>query len=41
MCRKIYSWKDKSYGRVFPNVFIVGYRIAKCMREIVSNKGEV
>ena len=26
---------------VLPNVFIVSYRIAKCIREIVINKGEV
>ena len=30
MCR-IYFWKDKSYGLVLPNVFIVSYRIAKCI----------
>ena len=31
----------KSYGVIMPNVFIVSCRIAKCIREIVSNKGEV
>ena len=41
MCQKIYSCKYKSHGLVLPNVFIVSYRIAKCRREIVSNKGEV
>ena len=41
MSRKIYPNKDKSYSLVLPNVFTVSYGIAKCMREIVSNKGEV
>ena len=44
--KKNYSWKDKSYVSedlfrnviaivlVLPNVFIVSYGIAKCIREI-------
>ena len=31
----------KSYGLILQNVFIVSCRIAKRIREIVSNKGEV
>ena len=41
MCQKNYSQKDKSYSLVLPNVFIVGYGIAKWMRELVSNNGKV
>ena len=33
--------KLKSYGLILPYVFIVSYGIAKWIREIVSNKGEV
>ena len=41
MCRKIYSWKYKSFSLVLLNVFIVSYKIAKCISEIESKKGEV
>ena len=37
----IYSQKYTSYSLVLLNVFIVSYGIAKCIREIVSNKAEV
>ena len=35
-----YSRKDKSYGLVLPNVFIVSQGIVKCIQEIVQ-KGSV
>ena len=41
MCGKIYSWKDTRYGLILPNGFIVSCEIAKCINEIVNNKGEV
>ena len=41
MCQNIYSRNCKSYGLVLPDVFIVSLGIAKCIREMVSNNGEV
>ena len=39
MCRTIYL-KCKSYSLELLNVFIVSYRIAMGMREMVSTKGK-
>ena len=39
--RIVWVYLEIANSLVLPNVFIVSNRIAKCIREIVNDKGEV